>query len=47
MEPNGEASTSPFNGVALAVDAYTLDAATGKRRLKAIDPDGVLEYDEP
>ncbi|TXT06043.1 hypothetical protein VHUM_03516 [Vanrija humicola] len=45
MEPNGDAA-SPFADVRLAVDAYTLDTAAGKRRLKQIEHDGSLTYDE-
>lgn len=48
MEPNGASSTSsPFTGVSVAVDAYTLDTATAIRRLKTIEADGTLTYDEP
>jgi hypothetical protein len=51
MTANGEASTlptpSPFANVSLAIDSYTLDAASGKRRLRNIEPDGTLTFDEP
>lgn len=50
-QPNGEAeagpSTTPFSSLSLAVDAYTLDSASGKRRLRALQPDGTVEYDDP
>ncbi|KAL1409641.1 hypothetical protein Q8F55_003637 [Vanrija albida] len=46
MEPNGDTTPSPFADVHLAVDAYTLDPAAGKRRLKQIEHDGTLTYDE-
>lgn len=49
MELNGDgdaASASPFADVRLAVDAYTLDTAAGKRRLRQIEHDGTLTYDE-
>lgn len=47
--PNGSAgpSTSPFANLTLAVDSYTLDAAAGKRRLKQIEEDGSLTFEEP
>lgn len=50
--PNGDAgpsttSASPFAGLTLAVDSYTLDVAAGKRRLKQIEEDGSLTFEEP
>ncbi|BEJ11961.1 hypothetical protein CspHIS471_0204210 [Cutaneotrichosporon sp. HIS471] len=49
-EPNGNgepSGTSPFAEVKLSVDAYTLDAASGKRRLRDIEVDGNLVFEEP
>ncbi|CAK9786235.1 hypothetical protein CC85DRAFT_328422 [Cutaneotrichosporon oleaginosum] len=50
-QPNGDdagsSRPSPFADVKLSVDAYTLDAASGKRRLKEIEPDGSLTFEEP
>lgn len=40
-------SQSPFANVAIAIDSYTLDAASGKRRLRTVEPDGSLTYDDP
>jgi hypothetical protein len=50
MAANGQASSStasPFANVALAIDSYTLDAASGKKKLKTIELDGTLTYEEP
>jgi len=50
MTANGQATDSkpsPFANVALAIDAYTLDAASGKRKLRTIEPDGSLTFEEP
>lgn len=49
-QPNGNggpSGPSPFADVKLSVDAYTLDAAAGKRRLKDIEHDGSLTFEEP
>ncbi|BEI81361.1 hypothetical protein CcaverHIS002_0205210 [Cutaneotrichosporon cavernicola] len=49
-EPNGNgepSGTSRFADVKLSVDAYTLDAASGKRRLRDIEADGNLVFEEP
>lgn len=43
----GGPSTSPFKGLSLSVDAYTLDTAGGKRRLRTVKDDGSLEYETP
>lgn len=43
----GPSGPSPFADVKLSVDAYTLDAASGKRRLREIEPDGSLTFEEP
>ncbi|GMK54229.1 hypothetical protein CspeluHIS016_0108150 [Cutaneotrichosporon spelunceum] len=50
-EPNGngsgEPSASPFRDIRLSADTYTLDVASGKRRLRDIEPDGNLVFEEP
>ncbi|WWD22729.1 hypothetical protein CI109_107222 [Kwoniella shandongensis] len=49
---NGEASgpqgdvTAPFDDLRVSIDSATLDTALGKRKVRAIEPDGTLLYDE-
>jgi hypothetical protein len=40
-------SADPLDGLRVSVDSHTLDATSGKRRLRAIEPDGTLTYEDP
>ena len=37
---------SALDGLRVSIDAHTLDIAAGKRRLRAIEPDGSLTYED-
>jgi hypothetical protein len=40
-------SADPLDDLRVSVDSHTLDATSGKRRLRAIEPDGTLTYEDP
>jgi hypothetical protein len=39
--------SDPMDGLHVSLDAFTLDIASGKRKIQAIDSDGTLIFEEP